>query len=78
MDKVENMRAVSVRVDADIKARWDRLASEHGLNQSQLMREALIEKLEELEDFYTVRARLAEPFEPVPNEEVWRRLGVEN
>ena len=69
------MKTLSVRIDDDIKARWERLAAAHGLNQSQLMREAITERLEELEDFYAVQSRLTQPFEPVSNDEAWRRLG---
>lgn len=69
------MKTLSVRIDDDIKSRWERLAAAHGLNQSQLMREAIIERLEELEDFYAVQSRLSQPFESVSNDEAWRRLG---
>lgn len=72
------MKTISIRIDEDVKSRWDRLADEHGLNQSRLMREAIVEKLEELEDFYVVKSRTQEPFTPIPNEEVWRRLGFED
>ena len=72
------MKTVSVRLDDDIKARWEDLAQTHGLNQSQLMREAITDKLEELEDFYMVRMRMAEPFSPIANDEVWKRLGLAN
>jgi RHH-type rel operon transcriptional repressor/antitoxin RelB len=72
------MKTISIRIDEDVKSRWDKLADEHGLNQSRLMREAILEKLEELEDFYIVKSRTREPFTPVANEEVWRRLGLED
>ncbi|MHB1110407.1 MAG: type II toxin-antitoxin system RelB family antitoxin [Devosia sp.] len=70
------MKTVSVRLDDDVKARWERLAQAHGLNQSRLMREAIIDKLEELEDFYVVSRRVATPFVPVSNDEVWSNLGL--
>ncbi len=70
------MKTISIRIDDDIKQRWDALADRHGLNASHLMRQAIAEKLEELEDFYVVRARTSSPFEPVANEDVWRKLGV--
>lgn len=70
------MKTVSVRVDEDIKARWDALARAHGLNQSQLMREAIVNKLEELEDFYVVMERTSQPYETIPHDEVLRRLGL--
>jgi predicted DNA-binding protein len=72
------MKTISIRIDETVKQRWDRLADEHGLNQSQLMREAILDKLEELEDFYVVRQRMAEPFEPLSNDDVWSRLGLED
>lgn len=72
------MKTVSVRLDDAVKARWDRLAQNFGLNQSQLMREAIIDKLEELEDFYIVKARMSETFTPISNEDVWKHLAVEN
>lgn len=72
------MKTVSIRIDDDIKARWDELAEVHGLDSGRLMRQAIVEKLEELEDYYVVKERTATPFQPVPNEEVWRRLGLED
>jgi predicted transcriptional regulator len=70
------MKTISVRIDDELKRRLDRLTDAHGLNASHLMRQAIAEKLEELEAFYTVRERLSEPFTPVANEEVWKRLGL--
>ncbi len=70
------MKSISIRIDDNIKDRLDELSEKHGLNASRLMRQAIAEKLEELEDFYMVRKRLAEPFEPVSNEDVWRRAGL--
>ena len=70
------MKTVSIRIDDEIKQRWDALADLHGLNASHLMRQAITDKLEELEDFYVIRERLNEPFEPVPNDAVWKKLGI--
>lgn len=72
------MATVSVRIDDDTKSRWNSLAKTHGLNQSELFRQAIVEKLEELEDFYVVRERLAQPFEAVANDDVWKDLGMED
>lgn len=72
------MKTVTIRIDDDVMTRWDELAQAHGLDSGRLMRQAIVEKLEELEDFYVVKARTAKPFQPVPNEEVWRRLGLED
>lgn len=72
------MKTVSVRIDDDIKQRWAELAKAHGLNPSQHMRDAIIDRLEELEDYYVVKERLSQPYETIPHEEVWRRLGFED
>lgn len=72
------MTSMSIRVDAEIKARWEKLSEEHGLNASHLIRQAIVEKLEELEDFYVVRKRLSEPFEPVRADALWEELGLED
>jgi predicted DNA-binding protein len=56
----------------------DSLAKTHGLNQSEIFRQAIIDKLEELEDFYVVRERLAKPFKAVSNDDVWKELGIED
>jgi RHH-type transcriptional regulator, rel operon repressor / antitoxin RelB len=70
------VKTVSIRIDDDIKRRWDALADAHGLNASHLMRQAIADKLEELEDFYVVKVRTSAPFDPVPNDAVWRKLGL--
>ena len=72
------MATISIRIDDDTKSRWNDLARAHGLNQSELFRQAIMEKLEELEDFYVVRERLAKPFKPVANDDVWKELGIED
>ena len=72
------MKTISIRIDDDVKARWDRLADTYSLNQSRLMRDAIVEKLEELEDFYVVTERTREPFATVEDSEVWKRLGLED
>jgi predicted DNA-binding protein len=72
------MATVSIRIDDDTKSRWNRLAQAHGLNQSELFRQAIIDKLEELEDFYIVRERLSQPFTSSSNDDVWKDLGIED
>jgi RHH-type transcriptional regulator, rel operon repressor / antitoxin RelB len=72
------MKTLSIRIDEGIKERWEKLAEAHGLNASQHMREAIVEKLEELEDYYVVKERLSKPYETIPDEEVWRRLGFDD
>ena len=70
------MKTLSIRIDDDIKQRWNQLAQAHGLNPSQHMRAAIIDRLEELEDYYVVRERLEQPYKTIPHEEVLRQLGL--
>ncbi len=70
------MKTLSIRIDDDIKQRWSQLAEAHGLNPSQHMRAAIIDRLEELEDYYVVKERLKQPYKTVPHEEVLRQLGL--
>jgi RHH-type rel operon transcriptional repressor/antitoxin RelB len=72
------MATLSIRIDDDIKARWARLSEDHGLNQSQLFRQAIVDKLEELEDFYIVRERLSHPHDTISDRDVWKELGLED
>jgi predicted DNA-binding protein len=75
MSYMYDMKTVSIRIDEEVKARWEQLAREHGLNPSQHMREAIIDRLEELEDYYVVKERLSKPYKTIPHEQVWKELG---
>ena len=68
------MKSLSIRIDGSVKVRWEELARQHGLNPSQHMREAIIDRLEELEDCYVVKERTSKPYETIPDEEVWKML----
>ena len=70
------MATISIRIDDEIKRRLEELAAVSGMNVSQIVREALAEKVEDLEDFITVKSRLATPFSAVANDEVWKHLGI--
>lgn len=68
------MRMIRVDLEDDIKERWQKLAETHGRVPEDEMRDAIIQRLEELEDHYVVQSRLAQPSDAVSNEEAWRRL----
>jgi len=72
------MANINIRVDDDIKQRLKRLAGLTGMSQSAISREAIYDKMEELEDFHTVKQRMAKPFRSMPNEHVWKELGIED
>jgi predicted DNA-binding protein len=68
------MRSISVRVEDGLKERLERLARAHGLNLSHVLREAIAERVEELQDFYEVSARLAWPHRRLSDAEVWAEV----
>jgi predicted DNA-binding protein len=72
------MKTLSIRIDEDVKTRWEQLARAHGLNPSQHMREAIIDRLEELEDYYVVKERTSQPYTTIPHEEVLKLLGLDD
>jgi len=72
------MATISVRIDDDIKKRLSRIAKITGVSQSEILREALCDRLEELEDFHIVKERMAKPFRSVSNDQVWKELNIED
>ena len=70
------MKTLSVRIDDEIKRRLDELTAKHGINRSHVVREALVEKLEELEDFYVARERLGKPYKSVTHEKLMKDAGL--
>ena len=60
--------------DEDI-ARWERLAREAGSSLDDMIHEAIVDCVEELDDYAAVKDRLATPGATIPDGEVWRRLG---
>ena len=65
------MRSISIRVDDAVKERLDALARAHGLDAERIVREAVVERIEELADYDAVTARLARPHRRLSDEEVW-------
>ena len=69
---------LSIRLPADIESRLDFLAKETGRTKSYYVREAILEKIEDLEDAYfgeRALERIREGEEAVLTaEEMWRDL----
>lgn len=72
------MSTISFTVDDQVKTRLEDLAKRHGFDQAQLLREALLEKIEELEDHQVVSARMSRPHRVIRNEQVWKELDLED
>ena len=70
------MKTLSIRIDDETKRRLDALTAKHGINKSHVVRQALVAKLEELEDFYLVRERLSKSDKTVSHEDLMRDAGL--
>lgn len=69
--------ALSVRLPEDVEARLDELARKTGRTKTFYIREAILEHLEDLEDYYLALERVQNPEgDPVSIEDVIARLGL--
>jgi len=71
------MATVSIRIDDDIKRRLNLMVELTGRSPTSILREAILDKMEELEDHLVVTERLAKPFRSVSDEDVWKEIGIE-
>ena len=69
---------VSVRFDEEIENRLAVLAKQTGRTMSYYIREAVIEKLEDMEDIYIAEKRLENPGPTSAMEALERELGLED
>ena len=69
---------LAVRIPADIECRLDELARKTGRTKTHYAREAILEHLQDLEDFYLAEQRMKRYGEKktIPLEEVLRRRGL--
>lgn len=66
------MGVITIRLEDDIKTRLDTVVSKLGLNQSRIVRDALVAKLEEMV-ILMERVRANRPKRPI--DELWKELG---
>lgn len=73
---------IAVRLPEEIEKRLEKLARITGRTKSYYVRQAILEKLEELEDLYIAEKRLEDiklgKAETVPLEKVLKRHGLED
>jgi RHH-type rel operon transcriptional repressor/antitoxin RelB len=67
---------IAVRLPPEIEKRLARLARKTGRSKTFYVREAILQYLEDLEDYYLAVRRIEEHLPGVPLEEVERRLGL--
>jgi len=67
---------IAVRLPPGIEKRLERLARRTKRSKTFYVREAILQHLEDLEDYYLAVQRLEDGLPGVPLEEVERRLGL--
>jgi RHH-type rel operon transcriptional repressor/antitoxin RelB len=67
---------LAIRLSKDIEERLEKLARKTGRSKSFYAREAILEHLDDLEDYYLAVARLEKNLPEVPLDEMERRLGL--
>jgi RHH-type rel operon transcriptional repressor/antitoxin RelB len=72
----EETRMIAVRLPPEIEKRLDRLARKTGRSKTFYVREAILQHLEDLEDYCLAVQRPEQRLPGIPLEEVERRLGL--
>jgi RHH-type transcriptional regulator, rel operon repressor / antitoxin RelB len=67
---------LAIRLPSAIEERLKALASETGRSKTTLAREAIVEYIDDLEDYYLAEARARRNRKTIPLEEVERELGL--
>ena len=68
---------LAIRLPQPIEDRLSALAQETGRTKTTLAREAILEYIEDLEDFYLAEARARKNRKTIPLDDVERRLGLD-
>jgi len=71
-------KMLTVRLPEQIEKRLAALAKKTGRTKTFFVREAILEHLDDLEDFHLAMARLEENLRGIPLKEMERRLGLED
>lgn len=69
---------LAIRLTQDIENRLTHLAQETGLTKTALAREAILEHIDDLEDYYLAQARARKNRKTISLEDVERELGLAN
>lgn len=68
---------LAIRLPQPIEDRLNALAQETGRTKTALAREAILEYIEDLEDFYLAEARARKNRKTIPLDDVERQLGLD-
>ena len=72
------MTVLTFRLEDDVKVRLDSVVNKLGLNQSKILRDAVVARLEELEEMTIVMERIKANRPKRPIDELWKELGLDN
>lgn len=72
------MASVTIDLDEKTEALLNKILASTSSSASELVREALLDRLEEIEDAQIVPGLAEEKFEPISNAEVRRRLRLDH
>lgn len=72
------MTVLTFRLEDDVKVRLDAVVQNLGLNQSKILRDAVVARLEELEEMTVVMERIKANRPKRPIDELWKELGLGN
>jgi RHH-type rel operon transcriptional repressor/antitoxin RelB len=68
---------LAIRLPEDIEARLSSLAQETGRTKTTLAREAILEYIDDLEDYYLAEARARKNRKTIPLHDVEKKLGLD-
>jgi RHH-type rel operon transcriptional repressor/antitoxin RelB len=68
---------LAIRLPQPIEDRLNALAQETGRTKTTLAREAILEYIDDLEDFYLAEARARKNRKTIPLDDVERQLGLD-
>lgn len=71
-------RMLAIRLPDKIDRRLSRLAKKSHRTKTDVAREAILEHLTDLEDYYLAISRLEENLKSIPLDEVERKLGLQD
>jgi RHH-type rel operon transcriptional repressor/antitoxin RelB len=67
---------LAIRLPQEVEERLNALASETGRTKTALVREAILEYIDDLEDYYLAEARARKNRKAIPLADVERELGL--
>lgn len=69
---------LAIRLPKEIEERLEELARKTGRSKSYYVRQAILEHLDDLEDYYLAVERLEQNLPGIPLDELERRLGLQD